>query len=254
MTFSKGTMVVGAIATYAAAVFVGYQYARRGKAQNLLNVDNETGTPIDPKNIVLQDSQRLASFNKHATTYDNEIGWDEFFMGLNFLRWWHLNQAKGKVLEIGCGTGRNFDYYGNAESVIAIDAAESMVKQASEKVLHKKNIRVMQMNAHQLQFENHTFDTVVDTFGLCSYEDPVAVLQEMKRVCRPNGKILLIEHGRGDYDWINNKLDCGASRHAHNWGCIWNRDITKLVNGAGLKVLSVSRFHFGTTYLIEANP
>lgn len=71
MTFSKGTMVVGAIATYAAAVFVGYQYARRGKAQNFLNVDNETGTPIDPKNIVLQDSQRLASFNKHATTYDN---------------------------------------------------------------------------------------------------------------------------------------------------------------------------------------
>lgn len=110
------------------------------------------------------------------------------------------------------------------------------------------------MNAHQLAFPDHSFDTVVDTFGLCSYENPVGVLQELKRVCRPDGRILLIEHGRGAYEWINNVLDGGASRHAHNWGCIWNRDILKIVVAAGFEIVDVSRFHFGTTYLIEAKP
>lgn len=129
-----------------------------------------------------------------------------------------------------------------------------MVQQANSKVIGDKKVKVQQMNAHNLQFPDNSFETVVDTFGLCSYEDPVAVLQEMRRVCKPEGKILLIEHGRGSYDWINNVLDGGACHHAHNWGCIWNRDILKVVGKADLDIVSVSRFHFGTTYLIEAKP
>lgn len=79
MTFSKGKFVVGGIATYAAAVFVGYQYAQRGKPQehthqhtgaNGTNI-NSTSTPFDVKNIVLQDNQRLESFNRHAKSYDS---------------------------------------------------------------------------------------------------------------------------------------------------------------------------------------
>lgn len=175
-------------------------------------------------------------------------------MGINLVRWWHLRQAHGDVLEVGCGTGRNFDYYSSAKTVTAVDAAESMVKEARSKVAGKKAISVQHMNAHTLQFPDESFDTVVDTFGLCSYEDPNAVLQEMRRVCRPNGKILLIEHGRGSYDWINNVLDGGACNHAHNWGCIWNRNISEIVQKAGLHVVSTTRLHFGTTYVIEASP
>lgn len=69
MTFSKGKLVVGGIATYAAAVFVGYQYAQSGKPKAI--PQTQQGVPVDPKNIVLPDNQRLASFNQHAKSYDS---------------------------------------------------------------------------------------------------------------------------------------------------------------------------------------
>ena len=110
------------------------------------------------------------------------------------------------------------------------------------------------MDAHKLEFPANSFDTVIDTFGLCSYDDPILVLKEMSRVCRKTGRILLIEHGHGTYGFINNIIDKGACQHAHKWGCIWNRDIEKLVTDSGLEIVSCTRWHFGTTYVIEAKP
>ncbi|GAB4817849.1 hypothetical protein N2152v2_004895 [Parachlorella kessleri] len=103
-------------------------------------------------------------------------------------------------------------------------------------------------------FQPHSFDTVVDTFGLCSHEDPVQVLKEMARVCKPGGKIVLLEHGRASWSFVNRILDNGAAQHKGKWGCWWNRDILDIVQKAGLKVDSLSRWHFGTTYVIVAEP
>jgi len=250
---SKFLLAVGGLSTYAAATFVGYNYIQSQKPSPC----NGGADSDNPRNIKIDDSKRIASFNKHAKSYDDEIGRDEFFMGMNLLRRWHLRKARGKLLEVGCGTGRNFDYYGSSvEEIVAVDAAENMVVNAKSKISPQQQhrIAVKQMNAHQLIFENDSFDTVVDTFGLCSYQDPIAVLRELQRVCRSDGTILLIEHGRGSYEWINNILDNGACQHANNWGCIWNRDILDLIAKAGLQVISVNRWHFGTTYLIEVKP
>ena len=118
-------------------------------------------------------------------------------------------------------------------------------------------------------FESESFDAVVDTFGLCSFEDPVAALREMSRVCRGkkkkkknagsgdapgSGKIYLLEHGRSDWDWVSNILDKHADPHAKRWGCYWNRDILAIVREAGLEIESVARYHLGTTYVIVATP
>ena len=125
-------------------------------------------------------------------------------------------------------------------------------------------------------FESDSFDAVVDTFGLCSFEDPVAALREMSRVCRGkknekknagagagagsgdaqigSGKIYLLEHGRSDWDWVSNILDKHADPHAKRWGCYWNRDILAIVREAGLEIESVARYHLGTTYVIVAAP
>lgn len=116
-------------------------------------------------------------------------------------------------------------------------------------------------------FESESFDAVVDTFGLCSFEDPVAALREMSRVCRRkkkknagsgdapgSGKIYLLEHGRSDWDWVSNILDKHADPHAKRWGCYWNRDILAIVREAGLEIESVTRYHLGTTYVIVAAP
>lgn len=61
----------------------------------------------------------------------------------------------------------------------------------------------------------------------CSYQ--TFCVQEMARVCKPNGRILLLEHGRAGWDWLNGVLDRGESKHLRKWGCQWNRDIEAIV-------------------------
>lgn len=113
---------------------------------------------------------------------DKEIGKDELLMGLNLLRWWTLRKVGGNVLEVGCGTGRNFSYYPASATVVAVDAVPDMLQQAKKKLTRELQERttLLVMDAHKLLFPDESFDTVVDTFGLCSYEDPVTVL---KGVC-----------------------------------------------------------------------
>ncbi len=181
------------------------------------------------------------------------------FIFTGLIRWWLLGKSKGVVLEIGCGTGRNFDHYPQEVSkVIATDTVLSMLEQAKRKITPKNpyhyRAELVKMDAHDLQFPSKSFDTCVDTFGLCSYDNPVAVLKEMARCCKDDGRILLIEHGRGSYDWINGIIDDGAIAHAESWGCVWNKDIEGIVKQAGLKIVNIHRVHFGTTYIIEASP
>lgn len=108
--------------------------------------------------------------------------------------------------------------------------------------------------AEQLPFPDNSFDTVVDMFGLCSFDDPVRALRELSRVCKPGGKLLLIEHGKGHTVRVNNHLDKWAPRHAKNWGCWWNRDIRRVIRLSGLSVEKWESKHFGTSHYIIAKP
>lgn len=108
--------------------------------------------------------------------------------------------------------------------------------------------------AEQLPFPDNSFDTVVDMFGLCSFDDPVRALREFSRVCKPGGKLLLIEHGKGHTPRVNNHLDKWAPRHAKNWGCWWNRDIRRVIRLSGLSVEKWESKHFGTSHYIVAKP
>lgn len=124
-------------------------------------------------------------------------------------------RARGRVLEVSAGTGRNIGYY-PAEAVskvVLCDAASQMLAQAAQKLTAAQpqpgqaaeagqytdsagvTYELAAARAEQLPFADASFDTVVDTFGLCSFDDPVAAVREMARVCRPDGSILLIEHG-----------------------------------------------------------
>lgn len=109
-------------------------------------------------------------------------------------------------------------------------------------------------------FPPDKYDTILQTFGLCSVADPGVLLANMAAVVKPDsGRIILLEHGRGWYDWINTKLDQFALPHFQRYGCWWNRDIEGIVREAagripGLEVVGVERpllTHFGTTLVIE---
>ena len=121
---------------------------------------------------------------------------------------------------------------------------------AAEKQLYS----VANYPAERLPFADNEFDTIVDMFGLCSFEDPVAALGEMSRVCKPNGRVLLLEHGRGSWERVNWYLDKWAPRHASSWGCWWNRDIRRMIRTAGLTVVKREEKHFGTSMMYVCAP
>ncbi|EPE02803.1 methyltransferase oms1 [Ophiostoma piceae UAMH 11346] len=104
------------------------------------------------------------------------------------------------------------------------------------------------------------YDTVIQTFGLCSVADPVVLLEHMAAAVKPDsGRIVLLEHGRGQWSIVNGLLDRYAGRHFSRFGCWWNRDLLAIVDKAkaavpGLEVVEVTRpgwFQFGTLYWIE---
>ena len=197
---------------------------------------------------------RLDVFDSGATTYDDEIGTDEVVMGLLVLRRFLLRNARGKVLETAAGSGRNLEYYPSKCAVTMVDSSVKMLNVCSSKVqeldaqTQKRFACFPTSNDATLDFESNSFDTVVDTFGLCSFEDPVEGLKEMSRVLKPGGTMLLLEHGRAHYDWLNTILDNSAYGHAKRWGCWFNRDMDEIFEEAGLNITTQYRFHFGTTW------
>ncbi|GLD97049.1 hypothetical protein PINS_up005732 [Pythium insidiosum] len=177
-------------------------------------------------------------------------------IGISLMRRFLLRHARGRALEVAAGTGRNLAFYPSDTQLTLTDFSRGMLDQipaASKARVAQCELAVM--GAESLEFPDDTFDTVVDTFGLCSMDDGVQALREMQRVCnKQGGRILLLEHGRSHYDWLSSVLDKFAGAHVQRWGCHWNRDILDMVKRAGLEVETLHRFHFGTTYYIIARP
>src|ERR671938_1222658 len=103
-----------------------------------------------------------------------------------------------RVLEVGVGTGINVDLYPRDCSVTGIDLSSSMLEKARDRVARKgvRNVRLMQMDAANLKFADDTFDIVYAPYVISVVPDPVAVAREMRRVCRPGGRIVILNHFR----------------------------------------------------------
>jgi len=199
-------------------------------------------------------SEQIAEkYNLIAKWYDFCVSIIEMF-GMIGLRRKLIEKASGKVLEIGIGTGRNLRYYSEGCVIIGIDYSKEMLKIArrrADRLLGVK-ARLFRMNAEKLNFKKGKFDTVVDTLALCTYPNPIKTLREMRRVCRKNGKILLLEHGISNNSFIRRLQERREKKHYEQSGCSLLRDHTGLVRKAGLKIVKVERIFFGIFYLIEA--
>ncbi|EKX42374.1 hypothetical protein GUITHDRAFT_73983 [Guillardia theta CCMP2712] len=197
------------------------------------------------------EEDRKAAYEHGASTYEKDVCSGEAWLGIDKARKALLHHARGKVLEVASGTGHNFDLYPSDCRITAADNCEAMAKICQSKSSpNVESIHVM--DTADLKFLDQSFDTVVDTFGICSYEDPLASLQEMQRVCKVDGKILLLEHGRSWFTPLNWMLDRSAANHAKKWGCWWNRDIRDIVSKSGLQVVESKSYHLGTTHLVVA--
>jgi len=192
-------------------------------------------------------------FNRIAPVYD-------FMEGLlersRYSRWREMLWRKvegSRILEVGVGTGKNFPYYPRDAEITAVDFSEEMLRRAEVKAERQGvKVRLQQMDVQQLDFEDDTFDTVVATFVFCSVPDPVRGLKEVKRVCRPGGKVLLLEHvlsANRLLAWLMNLVNPLVVRIM---GPNINRRTVENVSKSGLKVEQVTDLAAGIFKLIEA--
>ncbi|KAF9353991.1 Methyltransferase-like protein 7B [Mortierella sp. AD094] len=298
--FSRTQLIIGGLLTYATGVSAALTF--------LPSSSSSKSDPDNPDRFPTE-SIRRSTFDTLAPGYDKEVGLHEYLLGIQRRRKRLLKQAKGRVLEIASGTGRNVDYYtkGCCNEIVFSDFSEGMMDVLKqnvaksdlgkrydyqlrrqqqlelERIAHSSSqqqqtvpvgavatvaadtsisppapsvveteIRFKSMNAAAIPYPDQSFDTVVDTFGLCSFEEPVQVLKEMKRVLRPGGKLLLLEHGNSHWGFMQDMQAKQLDRHVHKYGCYWNREIEQLVEEAGLKVVEKERSQLGTVYYMVA--
>lgn len=110
-------------------------------------------------------------------------------------------RAEGRVLDVACGTGTNLRYLPSSTNYVGIDISSKMLSRASDRFDRlEPGESLLEMDAQELKFEDNSFDTVISSMSTCMFIDPVRALDEMGRVCKPEGRILLLEHGRSSFD------------------------------------------------------
>ena len=116
------------------------------------------------------------------------------------LRARYVSQARGEVLEIGIGSGLNLAHYGDeVSSITGVDpAAELTAKAEARAAAIKPEVRVLGISGEELPIDNNQFDTVVCTWTMCSIPNPYRAVDEMRRVLKPGGRLIFVEHGRSD--------------------------------------------------------
>jgi phosphatidylethanolamine/phosphatidyl-N-methylethanolamine N-methyltransferase len=158
------------------------------------------------------------------------------------------------VLEVGVGTGANLPLYPASSHVVAMDASAEMLAVANRRRT-RAVVELSQADVHHLAFPDATFNDVVGSFLLCNVTDPPTVLQEVRRVLRPGGRLLLLEHVRGTHPWVARLTDLlDLPWHAWSRNCHLNRETEDTVASAGFTITRSERYALGVVQLIEAVP
>ena len=144
-----------------------------------------------------------------------------------------------KILEAGVGTGKNFPYY-PAKSINAIDFSPAMIKQAEKK---RKDLGVVVdlsiMDVQQLDFPDNHFDSIIATFLFCSVPGPKHGLLELKRVCKPGGEVLLLEHVLSTNKFAATIMHLLNPVVVRLFGANINRETVKIVQSCGFSKVEV---------------
>lgn len=219
---------------------------RRTLNDGSLGIDPATNRPMTVEEI--QDS-----YARYATWIDRFDWLDRLFTGR--YRRQQFASAEGRVLDVACGTGTNFRYLPDSVDLVGIDISQEMLAKARNELDRlDRDETLKQMDAQALEFEDDSFDTVISSLSTCTFPDPVAALREMERVCSPDGRILLVEHGRSDVELIARYQEWRSEAKYEKAGCRATQEPLKIVQRAGLSVDEADTGQFGRITTIAASP
>jgi len=156
-----------------------------------------------PRQVSDKRARRLRRYwDKHARTYDQQMAfWERRLFGDG--RAWVCTQASGDVLEVAIGTGRNLPFYPHGIRLTGIEFSPAMLqlaRQQADRLGLKVDLRLG--DAQALDLPDASFDTVVCTLSLCAIPDERRAVAEIKRVLRPGGRLLLLDHVAGAPRWV----------------------------------------------------
>lgn len=191
-------------------------------------------------------------WDKNASAYDKQIA---FFERIQFGggRQWLGARARGRVLEVAVGTGRNLPHYPDAVTITGIDLSPAMLAIARDRAaVLDRAVDLREGDAEHLPFPDACFDTVVSALSLCTIPDPAVAIGEMKRVLVAGGRLLLLDHIGSNWppihaaQWLLERITIRAA------GEHFTRRQLPLVEAAGFELVEVQRLKAGTVERIHA--
>lgn len=241
-----------------------------------------TGADFDcTRGYAMQPQEASSAYDRYAPSYDILDGGPmASFLDINKARKQLLSHARGRVLEIGVGTGLNIDKYsweergvGNGGDEISsigfVDISAGMLQQAKDRAASyfqglqseskgrsSVDVKFFQADATSYEqmttlFNRHSFDTIVDTFTLCvlGNEGALNLLSLMKELLADKGQILLLENSIADNPLLGWYQDLTAEAIASSWGggkgCLYNQNVSSLVREAGLSIVEEKSYMGG---------
>ncbi|USZ66991.1 class I SAM-dependent methyltransferase [Halorussus salilacus] len=213
-----------------------------------------------PTRSATADEDRSMSLDEIRGVYADQADWvarmaplDRLFMGRYRRRL--FGRAEGRVLDVACGTGTNVPHLPDSVAYVGVDISPEMLAKAAERFDDLElGEDLLEMDAQELDFPDDSFDTVISALSTCTFPDPVAALREMSRVCRPDGRILLLEHGRSDVGAVARFQDWRADAHFEKHGCRWNQEPLAVVSRADLPIREATSRFLGILTAVEARP
>ncbi len=164
-----------------------------------------------------------------------------------------IGKARGRVLELGVGTGLNLPLYPEDTEVIGVDLSESMLERAKKKE-SRARVKLLKADAHSLPFPDNSFDTAVSTFFLCVARKKERVLGEIRRVLKPDGLLLAMECSPPKNPIFRAFLSGLSALTSRLTGTDFRADVGNLLRGNGFELLEERNLVNGAVKILVAKP
>ena len=196
-----------------------------------------------------------AIYDRRAASYDRTVGLGERWL-LGNLRHAFGAELRGETLEVAIGTGLNLPYYTAAVTgAVGIDLSPQMLARAAERA-HDLGVALSLVSgdAQRLPFADATFDTVAISLALCTVPEPEVALRELARVCRPNGRVVLLEHVRSPVAVVYAAERLLSPLQERLIGCHLTRETIQTARRLGFTIESEERRLWSVFRLVVARP